>query len=333
MIITCPECSAKYKVRDELIPESGKKVRCKKCNNVFRAYLDGRMLGSDPVTPQPAPKPAPQPTEGASATVMIDADHIQRIVAEQRSGSGAQTQPMSTVPTPQPAPQQPPPPAQSFSADLGADDDFGFGDDDPFEAPKQDERFGTVQMRVPEELKQPNMPSALDAPLDSDFDRLSFETSDDQYKEEVSQYSEQSSQPDFSFSDELDREPEQESLATQAMPAITDEMKGFPDIGTSHSSEPEQMPKSSLSMGLPKRRTYVAMIEGTPYSDLTLDKLERWIKECRLLESDQIATAGSSDYQRADAYPEIAALFGKYFGDASNTGGKKKGFFARLFGK
>ena len=38
MIITCSYCSARYKVKDDLIGEKGKRVKCKKCNNVFVAH-------------------------------------------------------------------------------------------------------------------------------------------------------------------------------------------------------------------------------------------------------------------------------------------------------
>ncbi|MDJ0835010.1 MAG: zinc-ribbon domain-containing protein [Acidobacteriota bacterium] len=38
MIITCPHCSSRYKVKDGLITEKGKKVRCRKCGAVFIAY-------------------------------------------------------------------------------------------------------------------------------------------------------------------------------------------------------------------------------------------------------------------------------------------------------
>lgn len=35
MEISCPECSKKYKVDDSLIPDKGRKVKCKKCGSVF----------------------------------------------------------------------------------------------------------------------------------------------------------------------------------------------------------------------------------------------------------------------------------------------------------
>lgn len=35
MEITCPNCSKKYRVDESLIPEKGRKVKCRKCGNVF----------------------------------------------------------------------------------------------------------------------------------------------------------------------------------------------------------------------------------------------------------------------------------------------------------
>lgn len=36
MIITCPECFTKFHLDDERIPESGAKVRCSRCQNIFQ---------------------------------------------------------------------------------------------------------------------------------------------------------------------------------------------------------------------------------------------------------------------------------------------------------
>ena len=37
MIIECPVCHTKFNVKDELIPEEGRKVKCTKCQNIFVA--------------------------------------------------------------------------------------------------------------------------------------------------------------------------------------------------------------------------------------------------------------------------------------------------------
>lgn len=38
MIVTCPGCSSKYRVRDEAVPEGGAELRCPTCNAVFMAH-------------------------------------------------------------------------------------------------------------------------------------------------------------------------------------------------------------------------------------------------------------------------------------------------------
>ena len=58
MIITCKECNSSFKVDDGLIKETGSKVKCSKCENIFTAYphspeddlfsdTDEQLLGSD----------------------------------------------------------------------------------------------------------------------------------------------------------------------------------------------------------------------------------------------------------------------------------------------
>jgi predicted Zn finger-like uncharacterized protein len=58
MIITCKECKSSFKVDDSLIKETGSKVKCSKCENIFTAYphspeddlfsdTDEQLLGSD----------------------------------------------------------------------------------------------------------------------------------------------------------------------------------------------------------------------------------------------------------------------------------------------
>ena len=44
MLIACPKCNAMYDVADDLLPESGKKVRCARCGNVWLAKPADRIL-------------------------------------------------------------------------------------------------------------------------------------------------------------------------------------------------------------------------------------------------------------------------------------------------
>lgn len=98
MIITCPNCSARYRVKDELIKAKGKRVKCKKCTAVFVAYPDkDAVLEQAPAVPAAAPTPPPQkvvkpkpapaptpkpaaapapPVEAPQATVKVDRSQL-----------------------------------------------------------------------------------------------------------------------------------------------------------------------------------------------------------------------------------------------------------------
>lgn len=53
MIIACPECSARFKVSDSKVKPTGTKVRCARCNSVFKVYPSG-LETSDSVPAAPA---------------------------------------------------------------------------------------------------------------------------------------------------------------------------------------------------------------------------------------------------------------------------------------
>lgn len=38
MIVTCPSCDAKYRVRDEVVPKQGAELKCAKCEAAFAAF-------------------------------------------------------------------------------------------------------------------------------------------------------------------------------------------------------------------------------------------------------------------------------------------------------
>lgn len=40
MILTCPECGTKYVVKDDAIPEGGRKVRCASCKHSWHQDPD-----------------------------------------------------------------------------------------------------------------------------------------------------------------------------------------------------------------------------------------------------------------------------------------------------
>lgn len=79
MIVTCPGCSSKYRVRNESVPADGARMRCPKCETLFLAKppIDGSTTVDDPssmyqqLLPQGArtntgPLPAVPVTPGAS---------------------------------------------------------------------------------------------------------------------------------------------------------------------------------------------------------------------------------------------------------------------------
>lgn len=39
MIISCPKCNTKYKVKDELLNPEGTKLKCSKCEHIFIFFI------------------------------------------------------------------------------------------------------------------------------------------------------------------------------------------------------------------------------------------------------------------------------------------------------
>jgi len=75
MVIACPECSTRFNVAEERIPDAGAKLRCARCRHVFMVHK--------PVTEKPAPtreeevviNPSPEP-DRAIATEATVSDRI-----------------------------------------------------------------------------------------------------------------------------------------------------------------------------------------------------------------------------------------------------------------
>lgn len=97
MIIQCDQCSAKFRLDDNKVTESGVKVRCKRCRNIFLVKQEptqeepdlDALLGFPPVTapspavspqetaPTPEPAPfvtAPEPSEDDSSLFFLQVD-------------------------------------------------------------------------------------------------------------------------------------------------------------------------------------------------------------------------------------------------------------------
>ena len=64
MILTCPNCSTKFKVKAGAIPPAGRKVKCKSCANVWHA-----MPEEEPAAVAPAAPPPP-------ATLLVEASAL-----------------------------------------------------------------------------------------------------------------------------------------------------------------------------------------------------------------------------------------------------------------
>lgn len=76
MILTCPECATRYEVDGANFPAGGRKVRCKKCGNVWhqpgepqnveRAEIEETIFNppAEPSVPEPEQKPTVEPEIG-----------------------------------------------------------------------------------------------------------------------------------------------------------------------------------------------------------------------------------------------------------------------------
>lgn len=63
MILTCPNCSTQYAVKDGAIPAQGRQVRCAACKHSWHQYPE-----EDAAAEEPLPEPAPMTTAPPAAT-------------------------------------------------------------------------------------------------------------------------------------------------------------------------------------------------------------------------------------------------------------------------
>lgn len=67
MILSCPSCETKFRVKDDAIGAAGRKVKCRNCAHVWHAMPESAEAPAKPAPakaaakPAPAPKPAPEP--------------------------------------------------------------------------------------------------------------------------------------------------------------------------------------------------------------------------------------------------------------------------------
>ncbi|MBL4721762.1 MAG: zinc-ribbon domain-containing protein, partial [Alphaproteobacteria bacterium] len=62
MLISCPNCSARFKIKAELLGEQGRNVKCAKCAQRWFATPDTLIPDEPAPVAAPAPaRPAPKP--------------------------------------------------------------------------------------------------------------------------------------------------------------------------------------------------------------------------------------------------------------------------------
>ncbi|MBI4967858.1 MAG: zinc-ribbon domain-containing protein [Rhodospirillales bacterium] len=126
MIITCPNCAARFNVADQALGAAGKTVRCAKCGHKWHQMPDGQTLDSPPPAAAPAPRPAPRPAAAkpAAAARPAAAKPAPRPVARPRPAPPMGDIPMEMAPSgaapaasvPQPAEEDfPMPPGEAPS--------------------------------------------------------------------------------------------------------------------------------------------------------------------------------------------------------------------------
>lgn len=360
MILECPQCSARYKVKPELIPAQGKKVKCKKCQSVFKADAAGNcsLMGGPP---QPKQEPA------SAATVMIDSAKIQAMVQPGTIPEAPPNIKVEQQPVVPPTPKVPPAPPQPQAEERQPVTDFNFGDSSEFQNPQfGDQGFGTMRMNTVQDptkfatqnmqVQSPQTPppepenNSVEDTMSSELDQFNFGLSESQ--------AEPSTDMDFSFKEEPEPEFESNTIMadSSAFSTPTEEPLGFANIEFGSGEEPgpsseplaevptpPQPPSEPIGRSTvtelpraPEIPDFQARIEGQVYPNLNLVTLERWIKEGRLLESDEVAQQGSSDFQRADSITAIQSIFQRYYGSSGKSSPaktEKKGFFSKLFGK
>ncbi len=142
----------------------------------------------------------------------------------------------------------------------------------------------------------------------------------------------------------LDQDPATPGQSDPYATVVSDEPPDFNDIDPSDFGDdpPPPPPPSDTIPHLDAEQNaqiqaegalWQAWIDEDVYPDLTLETLERWVIEDRLLETDRLAPAGTEDFKRAEEIPEVAAFFVKYNKSGPSQAAAapaKKGFFGWL---
>ncbi|MDT8419082.1 MAG: DUF3426 domain-containing protein [Desulfuromonadales bacterium] len=159
MVISCPECSTKFRVAAEKIPVKGAKLRCARCSHIFFV--------------KPEAEPAPAPAEEIPAAAAPASDPF----AAEDPSPGAQFAADETdfgFEEPAPPAAQPEAKTDFRAEDIGPIEDDPFADDSDF-------GFGELTSSPPEAdfaFEDPAAEQAGSADLDFDFTDSAPETAE-----------------------------------------------------------------------------------------------------------------------------------------------------------
>ncbi|MCD6277755.1 zinc-ribbon domain-containing protein [candidate division WOR-3 bacterium] len=158
MIVECPKCKKKYRVRDGDVPVGGAPVQCPSCGNIFTIYREPLNIHLEPVeevapsAPPTYEKPAPSfeastpPSQPAQAETPGARESFLEGI-EKPAGMGVQEQPAFKQPAkptfqqqPPPSRQPSPPPSSTAEAAARLKAALGLGGMDDFPADWPEEK-------------------------------------------------------------------------------------------------------------------------------------------------------------------------------------------------
>jgi len=287
----------------------------------------------------------PQQGEETASTVQVDPARFQAMIDQQKKAEPNEdgVSPRATVQVdrseidafikkgrdPEPGAEPPPPVDPDEGVDSFATqaipafdpDKMGLGDTPP-EPPEQP--IVEAPVPPPQETAPPQETTGSDEPApEPDFSGFDAPASfaDEPVAPEEPAFP---SDADLGIGDEPPATPAiDQAAATEALPVQQPTTPPAPVEEPTAAAVPE--PEASETR-------YKARVDGNIYPNLTLESISRWVKEGRLLDSDEIALEGTEDFRKAVAYDEIKPYFDQFFGE--QDGGKsseKKGFFSKLF--
>ena len=74
MIAACPKCSTRYRVENERLTADGVRLRCTRCQAVFRVRAPGAVAPLAEPQVEAQPTPMPQPPDRSRLVLVADSD-------------------------------------------------------------------------------------------------------------------------------------------------------------------------------------------------------------------------------------------------------------------